>query len=838
MKKINIIITNQHCDNRGDESATIGLIEEIYNNFGHNVEISLFKQTSDYRFLPHQYQVNEEDMIINPIGLLQLLIWCFLKTLNINVDSLFSKSIRKFVLAHKSADIIISSCGGPYIGDIYGTHEIVHLLHLFVPVLLKKKVVFAAPSMGPFTNKLLNPWRKYILDKCDLIILRDRISYNYVVAFINNTDKVFLAADACFAHKIEGKHEPIVKDKIIGFTPLKYKYPNSDNPKYEFEKYKEIIVRFFDILMENDPELVIEFFPQLYNKHSDLPIIYEMISSMKYKDRTIVFSNNKNGVEQQLEISKLNTMIATRYHSAVFACKMQVPCICIAYEHKAVAMMESFELSDYTLDINNLTFEKLSNTFTLLTSNLEIINNSLKKNTNKITSSSKSTIQRIHDLYKGNETKRRSSKYFVDSKIKFPQLCRSCGACEGICPQYAIRMEKNQYKQYIPNLFLDECIDCDKCNKICPVQENMFNDTIIGKYRKIVIAKSTDSEINKRGSSGGVVSQLLSFGIDNHYFKQIITVENQENKIIADPIIVDSNTNIPSGSKYISSPLLRNLKHFTKESVITVLPCEAQAIRNVNTDIIIFGLFCSKLSNEDLINYLIQKSNCHYDDIVDINYRNGEWPGNVEIKFKDNGVFRYKLTRSIFTAIYNSYYYTNSGCLLCNDYTAEHADISFGDPWGGKQYQKDEFGSTLVIIRSERGENLFNHAVEKGIITAEEYPIEKLITGHIKEIFSKKIAIKDRIMKFNSKSLQKIGYRNQSNSEPFRYWFATKILNTYMINNNWRRRKTLNSYESIKTKNPRVIFFTRYANALLVNLLLGKRRIIRKINKLVANEKL
>ena len=45
----------------------------------------------------------------------------------------------------------------------------------------------------------------------------------------------------------------------------------------------------FDQLMDEDKDLVIEFFPQLYNKHTDIPLIKDIISRMKYCDRTIIF---------------------------------------------------------------------------------------------------------------------------------------------------------------------------------------------------------------------------------------------------------------------------------------------------------------------------------------------------------------------------------------------------------------------------------------------------------------------------------------------------------------------------------------------------------------------
>lgn len=72
-----VIITNQHCDNRGDESATIGLIQQIYENFGNDTKITLLRQTQHYRFIPEELGIDEQDMCRSFPFFAGLCIWCF-----------------------------------------------------------------------------------------------------------------------------------------------------------------------------------------------------------------------------------------------------------------------------------------------------------------------------------------------------------------------------------------------------------------------------------------------------------------------------------------------------------------------------------------------------------------------------------------------------------------------------------------------------------------------------------------------------------------------------------------------------------------------------------------
>lgn len=398
-KNYHIIITNQHCDNRGDQSATIGLIEQIYACFGQNTAITMLKQTKKYQFIPDEYSITEQDMQYSFFFMAQMLLWIMVKTLGIDIRRFLSRSFGEFLRLHEGADLILSSCGGPYIGDLYLNHEIIHLLYVLLPELLGKQVVFTAPSMGPFHNKLMNPLRKKALKRASLIVLRDHISYQYVTEFIGEDNRIRETADACFANEIQGKTNLRQRKNMIGFTPLQYRYPKAADAKAEQQKYKDTVIRFLDTLMAEDKELWVQFFPQLFNKSSDLGIIEEIRSKLRYKDRTLVFAPTETGIAQQKEIGKMKWMLATRYHSAVFACKMLVPCLCIAYEHKAYAMMDSFGLSECVLDINGLEYQDLIQKYHYIMENYERIYSQQKEKLSQITENAKKTVEWSRALF-------------------------------------------------------------------------------------------------------------------------------------------------------------------------------------------------------------------------------------------------------------------------------------------------------------------------------------------------------------------------------------------------------------------------------------------------------
>ena len=102
------------------------------------------------------------------------------------------------------------------------------------------------------------------------------------------------------------------------------------------------------------------------------------------------------------------------------------------------------------------------------------------------------------------------------SVASIPQrdLCCSCGACSGICPQEAIIPV---FKQgvFIPLINEDLCTGCGLCIRVCPSTPKDVQ-TVYGEpelfseeERECYIAFSNKEEFRREGTSGGVVSTII-----------------------------------------------------------------------------------------------------------------------------------------------------------------------------------------------------------------------------------------------------------------------------------------------------------------------------------------
>jgi coenzyme F420 hydrogenase subunit beta len=65
-------------------------------------------------------------------------------------------------------------------------------------------------------------------------------------------------------------------------------------------------------------------------------------------------------------------------------------------------------------------------------------------------------------------------------------------------------------------------------------------------------------------------------------------------------------------------------------------------------------------------------------------------------------------------------------CHVCADHTGEFADISVGDPWDKPRGADAAQGSSLIVIRTERGRELVRRAIEAGAIEAAPRPLTAL----------------------------------------------------------------------------------------------------------------
>jgi coenzyme F420 hydrogenase subunit beta len=371
---IRILVTNSHSNNRGDEAAQRNMVSSLRSLLS-PVEFTVLTAS------PEGLQMPEGVQVLPFFGLKQsallVALWLAGKRLGIRVPRFGKRQLFEALERMANADIVLSAPGGPYFGDLYTPHEVQHLFHIWLAEILSRPVMIYGPSAGPFKSWWLNPLRRAVLNRAEIITVRDEISYEYLQHLKLTHPLVYLAADSAFqesadlgAEELERimSEEGIVvhRDRgagqglLVGMTPVgaEWNYPDASNPDQEQQAYNQILAGTVDYLVETYQATVV-FFPHLYGKHSDMPLIESIIGLVHNKEAVRVISHGRDSRVQEALTARMDIFVGNRYHSVVFALKREVPVVCLAYQHKSIGLMKSVGLERYVIKISDLTTELL-----------------------------------------------------------------------------------------------------------------------------------------------------------------------------------------------------------------------------------------------------------------------------------------------------------------------------------------------------------------------------------------------------------------------------------------------------------------------------------------------
>jgi colanic acid/amylovoran biosynthesis protein len=273
------------------------------------------------------------------------------------------------------ADLVVG-VGGGYIREFPGFMKIVDLgltlRMLILSLWMGKTTVLYSQSIGPFGNRYQQKLAGYVLRKMRLIITRESISTKLLLEMGVEEENLVSSVDAAFLVRGQNPESaplpPEFKDikrdfhfqgPLIGVTARAWLGKEAQD---NFEKQ---LARALDIIAERyDAHIV--FIPQAtIERHADDDRIVQkrVWDEMAQKDRA---TNLRGAYDFRTLLSiyeNLDFMIGTRFHSAIFSLTARVPALVIAYEHKAVGIMEDLGLGKWVVEIDKLSGDEFAEMF-------------------------------------------------------------------------------------------------------------------------------------------------------------------------------------------------------------------------------------------------------------------------------------------------------------------------------------------------------------------------------------------------------------------------------------------------------------------------------------------
>ncbi len=318
----------------------------------------------------------------------------------------------------------------------------------------------------------------------------------------------------------------------------------------------------------------------------------------------------------------------------------------------------------------------------------------------------------------------------LDSEIIKTGKCVYCGACGAFCTNIKFDFEKEIPIEDGSCKDVNTCRDgFGLCYNICPktgidqipislLDKWVFGkeyNGILGHYIDIVSVRLTDKAKEMLPIEAGPITALLTTAMDAGLVDCSIVTEKDENFRPFPMIATNSKELFESvGYKPSQSPTLSLVgdainKEFTDIGIVGT-PCQIQALRKMQNhprfdfeafDLVTLaiGTFCFGT----YYNQLLSESFKQYDVI----------PREISKISTDKNNFKMKIiANNTPKEIPLNFIYDNAirnACFSCSDYTASFADISVGNVGS-------EEGWRTLIIRTEKGKQIYELAIEKGIL--------------------------------------------------------------------------------------------------------------------------
>jgi len=339
------------------------------------------------------------------------------------------------------------------------------------------------------------------------------------------------------------------------------------------------------------------------------------------------------------------------------------------------------------------------------------------------------------------------------AKIINGGLCHRCGTCVGICPTNVLSVDKFGYP-VVKNL--SACTDCDLCVRVCPGDEFDFHKNIEekfgikgelenthGHFVDSFIAYSSDPEIRKNSTSGGLVAAILLYLLETKQIDGAIVISSDEDVLWrGKPIIARSKDEILKAikSKYAISPtnsVFAEIRNIPGKYALVGLPCQihgfvkaAQLDPRIKERVILtIGLFCHAAVEHEGYEIIWDSLGEKTKNAKRFVSRIGKHPGTPHLIYEDGSQYPVYFGdksgyRPSSMEIINILYrlYSPARCLTCFDASSEFADIAVGDPWMAPPDDDVDFlqGWSFALVRNEKAKQICQSMIRDRAIIAKD----------------------------------------------------------------------------------------------------------------------
>lgn len=323
------------------------------------------------------------------------------------------------------------------------------------------------------------------------------------------------------------------------------------------------------------------------------------------------------------------------------------------------------------------------------------------------------------------------AKSSIIEDIRKDKLCLGCGLCESICGSERVSMQLQSNGFFEPVVkgsigAKEEALVAGTCPGLNVVNDLVFDkeEQLWGRMKKLYSGYSTDQVIRKQGSSGGIISAVAVYVLENKIVDAVLQVGGDSNDYERNMLRVSRNKAdvlACASSRYAPALVFDRILQLLDASSETYCfigkPCDISAMKNMLTAYpqykerikLTVSIMCAGMPSFNGTKAIIDEFKAPL-PVKDLVYRGNGWPGFFSFRDQQDQVHQKSYNDSWGKTLNK---HLNFRCKICPDGIGLQADIAVGDAWetedGYPDFTERE-GQSLVIVRTDRAVQLLEQA--------------------------------------------------------------------------------------------------------------------------------
>ncbi|MCR4900452.1 MAG: Coenzyme F420 hydrogenase/dehydrogenase, beta subunit C-terminal domain [Treponema sp.] len=320
------------------------------------------------------------------------------------------------------------------------------------------------------------------------------------------------------------------------------------------------------------------------------------------------------------------------------------------------------------------------------------------------------------------------------------KLCCGCEVCYNVCPQKAIILKEDINGFVVPQINQLKCIDCKICKDACPVQKRLNGYSPINDLQLAYAFRNQYNNIVAHSTSGAASYTFAEHILKNNGVVFGVCWGNNF-KVEHKAIIKLEDLHLIQGSKYVQSSIndcYKQAKEFLKNGQLvyfTGTPCQISGLKSYlkidYSNLITQDCICHGVPSPGLWRkYLKDTYGSKLPDEIIFRKKKDEigWEegGNFAVRYGSRWKYEHYVQNLYFRLFMNNWL-LRSSCFLCKFKTGKfESDITCADLWGINDLLpdiKDDRGMSLVLIHTNKGNDLFKEIAKDNFIRSISYEI-------------------------------------------------------------------------------------------------------------------